>query len=173
MALSWDDICDLEVNYQYPDIIEALEERLKANPNDKEAVIRLGFHYWYVIAEHGCLGITIPWEIYAARFRELLQGYRKTLGNDADFCFSYGLGLDLFHYYLVSDAKDVKILKAYESLGKKLLKKAARLDPFYKKFNRAKITQEEIAEHFSGKACFLRYYNVIPYLPDNTKGQAT
>ncbi len=159
--LSWDEIYNLEVDYKYPAIIEALEERLKENPNDKEAVIRLGFHYWYITAEYRCLGINIPWEQYTARFRELLETYKETLGNDADFCFSYGLGLDLFYYHFVPDATDVKSVKAYESLGKKLLKKAASLDPFYKKFNKSKATQEEVAQHFSGRGCFLKYYNVI------------
>ena len=161
MMLSWDEIYDLEVDYKYPAIIEALEERLKENPDDKEAVIRLGFHYWYITAEYRCLGLNIPWEKYTARFRELLENYKETLGNDADFCFSYGLGLDLFYYHFVPDATDGKSVKAYESLGKKLLKKAASLDPFYKKFNKSKATQEEIAQHFSGRGCFLKYYNVI------------
>lgn len=161
MVPSWDEIYVLEVNYKYPTIIEALEERLKENPDDKEAVIRLGFHYWYITAEYRCLDLNIPWEQYTARFRELLETYKDTLGNDADFCFSYGLGLDLFHYHLVPDANDVNSLKAYESLGKKLLKKAESLNPFYKKFNKSKVTQKEIAQHFSARGCFLKYYNVI------------
>ena len=161
MALSWNEIYDLEVGFKYPAIIEALEERLKEDPNDKEAVIRLGFHYWFITAEYQCLKLNIPFEQYTTRFRELLETYKDTFGNDADFCFSYGLGLELFFYYFVPDAKDAKSVKAYETLGKKLLKKAASLDPFYKKFNKSKATQEDIAQHFSGKGCFLKYYNVI------------
>ncbi|MHC4950303.1 MAG: hypothetical protein ACYTEU_04860, partial [Planctomycetota bacterium] len=107
------------------------------------------------------LKLNIPFEQYTTRFRELLETYKDTFGNDADFCFSYGLGLELFFYYFVPDAKDAKSVKAYETLGKKLLKKAASLDPFYKKFNKSKATQEDIAQHFSGKGCFLKYYNVI------------
>ena len=161
MALSWDEIIELEVGYKYPAVIEAIEKRLKENPNDKEAVIRLGFHYWYITAEYDSLGLNIPWEQYTTRFRELLETYKDTFANDADFCYYYGLGLDLFHYHFVSDANDVKSVKAYEFLGKKLLQKAASLDPFYKKHNKGKTTQEEISQYFSGRGCFLKYYNVI------------
>jgi hypothetical protein len=161
MALSWDEIYILEANYKYPDIIDALEERLKENPDDKEAVIRVGFHYWFITVEYDCLKVKIPFEQYTARFRELLETYKDKFGNDADFCFSYGLGLDMFYYNFVPDAKDIKSLKAYESLGKKLLKKTASLEPFYKKFRKRKATQEDIAQHFSGRACFLKYYNII------------
>ncbi len=161
MVSSWDEIYDLELDYKYPAIIEALEGRLKDNPEDKEAIIRLGFHYWYIIIECDCLKVNIPYEQYTARFRELLEKHKEPLGNDADFCFSYGLGLSMFYYHFVPDAKNVKSLKAYESLGKKLLKKAASIDPFYKKHRKLKATQEEIAQHFSGRGCFLKYYNVI------------
>ncbi|MHC4068357.1 MAG: hypothetical protein ACYS18_04575 [Planctomycetota bacterium] len=161
MAMSWDEICVLEVNLKYPDVIDAIEELLKDNPNDKEAVIRLGFHYWFAVIENDALGLNVPWEEYTTRFRELLNTYKDIFANDADFCFSYGLGLNLCYFYFVPDSSNTKSFKAYESLGKKLLKKAASLDPFYKKFNKAKATQEEIAEHFSGRGCFLRYYNVV------------
>jgi hypothetical protein len=157
MAPSWDEIYELEVNLVYPAAIEALEERLKGNPDEKEAVIRLGFHYWFVIAESGVVCQPVAVEEYAARFRELLWTYMDILGNDADFCFSYGLGLSMFFYNLVASMDD---LEAYEALGKKLMKKAASLDAFYKRFNKQKVTQEEIAQHFSGRGCFARYYGV-------------
>lgn len=159
-APSWNEIYELEVNGEYPSIIEALEDILKENPNDKEAVIRLGFHYWYITAEYKCLKLNIPFDQYTARFRELLETYKDVLCNDADFCFSYGLGLYLFFFNFATKDK-AQSLKVYESLGKKLLKRAAKLDPFYKRFNKSKATQEDIAQHFSGRGCFLKYYTVI------------
>jgi hypothetical protein len=157
MAPSWDEIYELEVNLMYPAAIEALEERLKGDPDEKEAVIRLGFHYWFVISENDCLSLNVPVEQYAARFRELLWTYEDILGEDADFCFSYGLGLSLSFYDLVARMDD---LEAYEALGKKLMKKAASLDAFYKRLNKGKVTQEQIARHFRGRGCFARYYGV-------------
>lgn len=46
MLFGWSKIHELEVGEEYPLALDALEERLRADPFDPEAVIRLGFNLW-------------------------------------------------------------------------------------------------------------------------------
>ena len=55
MPLMLDQIHELEVREDYPTAIDALEERVRADPSDREAVIRLGFNFWYAVVR-ACIG---------------------------------------------------------------------------------------------------------------------
>lgn len=161
MVPSWEQINEFEIAEDYPAAIDTLESRLKADPNDKEAVNRLGFNYWLAIAEGQRLSLNVAVSQYAERFLELLNNYESTLGGDPDFCWAYGLPLSMNYYDFARDGQDVKELEALQLLGEQLLKNAAALDPFYEKFQRGDITQEEIAKRFSGRGCFANYFNVV------------
>jgi hypothetical protein len=104
--------------------------------------------------------LNLPIEQYANRFMELLDEYRSKLQDNADFCFSYGLGLSSNYYYFVKNASDKKELKKCEKLGKDLLKRASKIDNFYKKVIKGRVSQEELRERFTGRGCFENYYNV-------------
>jgi hypothetical protein len=60
MRQSWQEIHALEVSEDYPAAIDALEERLREEPDDAEAVVRLAFNLWYVVAERDGLGTQLP-----------------------------------------------------------------------------------------------------------------
>ena len=46
-----DEIHNLEVQEEYPRVIDELESLLRANPDDSEVVTRLGFNLWLVVVE--------------------------------------------------------------------------------------------------------------------------
>ena len=134
MTLALEKIHELECKEDYPAAIDELEEYVRINPNSAEAVIRLGFNLWYAVEGADRMRKTLLREKYSARFMELFNTYRNILWNNSDFCHSFGLGLNLFYYYFVPDAKDIKVLKSYELLGKRLLRRARKIDPFWKTF---------------------------------------
>jgi hypothetical protein len=136
----------------YPAVIDALEERLVADPNDREALIRLGFNLWYAVADAQRMAKHLPVGQYAARFMELFREHEQRLGDDADFCWAYGLGISLFWH---------EIPDATEELGEAMLAHAKELDPFYEGLFR-EGGQEAIAERFRGRGIFAHYYAVEP-----------
>lgn len=162
--LSLEEIHELEVSETYPEAIDALEQRLAANPDEEETVVRLGFNLW-LIAEEGCrIDPTLPSEEYAERFMQLFGDYRHKLKGSADFCFAFGLGISLFWWLFPA---------ATERQGKALLRSAARLDPLYKRmitpttwfakwryFSGRHPTQPELARRFSGRGVLAKYYGV-------------
>lgn len=160
MTLSWDKIYYLEINEKYPEAINAIEDKLKETPGNAETVIRLGFNLWFAIVEDDRMKLNLPIEQYANRFMELLNEYRSKLQDNADFCFSYGLGLSSDYYRFVKNANDIKELKKCEKLGKDILKRASKIDSFYKKVIKGKVSKDELSEHFKGRGCFERYFNI-------------
>jgi hypothetical protein len=179
MAMSWQEIHELEIGEKYPAAIHALEERLRENPYDYEAVIRLGFNLWYAGEEAGRMGLDLPSSEYYARMMELLELYETELADNSDFCWAFGLGLHLFFYYFPG---------ATEQMGNDLLNRARELDPFWARFRpdykmtwwRIHIvrrlpkffrrslgypfpipheTMREAAERFRGRGIFASYYD--------------
>ena len=61
---SWPHIHDLEVREDYPAAIDALETRLAIDPEDHEAVRRLGFNLWYAVIEQTRMGKDLPVQAY-------------------------------------------------------------------------------------------------------------
>lgn len=112
---------------EYPLALDALDERLRADPCDPEAVIRLGFNLWYAVVENDRLGTHLPTDQYAIRFMELFTRYKDRLADNADFCWAFGLGMSLFWY---------EFPHATEALGNALLARAQQLDPFWKRLMR-------------------------------------
>lgn len=127
MVLSLDHIHELEMNERYPDAIEALEERLENDPHDAETIIRLGFNLWYAAEEADRMSVSLPQQEYYSRVIELLEEYKSELGDNADFCHAFGLGISLFPYYFPGGSQE---------LGDSLLSRAAELDDFYASFMR-------------------------------------
>lgn len=155
---SWEEIFNLEINGQYSVAIEAIEGRLKSDPEEKESVIRLGFLYWLGLCQDIELHLGIHFQQYTERFRELLNTYQSAFKDNADFCFSYGLALSLDYYHFAIDGTNAKELNFYKSMGEALYKNAMKLDQFYMKLSKGKASQGEIADHFANRGCFLRYY---------------
>ena len=162
MDTSWERISQSEATEDYPGAIEALEERLRKDPQEREAVVRLGFDYWLAISESDRLSLDVPMERYAARFLELLRTYESLLSGDADFCWVYGLPLSLQHYNFAQDGRDRDELDSLQAWGEKLLQSAASLDSFYAKLQSGQATQKELAARFGGRGCLARYYCEIP-----------
>lgn len=146
MSHSLEHIHGLEVREDYPAAIDALEHRLRENPTEREAVVRLGFNLWYATHEQSRMGIHLPTERYASRFMELFREYRPLVQDDADFCWAFGLGISLFWFEFPG---------ADERLGEALLARAKELDPFY-----ARMDQEEMRERFRGRGIFASYYAI-------------
>ncbi|MEX0700893.1 MAG: hypothetical protein WD069_02245 [Planctomycetales bacterium] len=145
--LPWPVIHDLEVAEDYPAAIDALEDRLAADPYDREAVIRLGFNLWNVVVEEPRFRNRLPAERYAQRFMELFRAHAEELSSDADFCWAFGLGMSMFPYYFPG---------ATEELGNQLLDRARSLDPFW-------ATLDEPGKDWSrlkGRGIFAAYYAV-------------
>ena len=149
MALSWKEIHELEVTGAYPQAIEALEARLSGETFDPEAVIRLGFNYWYCVVEKDVEDLKVPADEYAKRFMELFDEYKALLANHADFCWAFGLGMSLCWYYFPG---------ATEEMGKELLERSKALDPFWR--NAFCATKEDKAKKLSGRGILSWYYNV-------------
>lgn len=143
----WSHIHDLEVRYEYPAAIDALEARLAAEPNDREAVVRLGFNLWYAVVEACPMGKHLPVERYAQRFMELFRDYAARFSDDADFCWAFGLGMSLFWFDFPG---------ATEVEGHRLLNRAKELDPFWSRIH------DEGADlsRLRNRGIFAAYYRV-------------
>ena len=161
MDATWEGISRKEIAEDYPGAIEALEWRLREDPKEREAVVRLGFNYWLAISGSERLRSKVPMVRYAARFLELLRTYESRLSVDADFCWVYGLPLSMQYYDFARNGRDLEELDSLRSWGEKLLESAASLDGFYKKLQSGQATQDELASRFGGRGCLARYYNVV------------
>jgi len=150
MALSLDDIHELEIRQEYPAAIDALEELVRSDPSDAEAVIRLGFNLWYVVAEAERLQASLPTQHYASRFMELFRQHRDALADNPDFCWAFGQGMNMFWWAFPG---------ATEQLGKSLIDTACRLDGFWSRFW-TDLTEAEGAGRLRGRGILQRYYNV-------------
>jgi len=139
----------LEVGEQYPDAIDALEERLRVHPGEAETVSRLGFNLWYAVAEDCRMGTALPVEEYAVRFMALLRYYESEFRDNADFCWAYGLGLSLFWFYFPMGT---------EEQGNRLLARAASLSPMWGAFSGTGPSQEKLCQHCAGRGIFASYY---------------
>ncbi len=144
-----DQIHELEVSHTYPEAIDALEARLQAIPDEAETIIRLGFNLWYVVVEADAMNLQLPIEIYAIRFVELLRQYEPVLSDNADFCWAFGLGIELFWYNFPAVTEDE---------GKALTARAGELDGFWASFRDSTITQERIAKRLTGRGILSKYY---------------
>ena len=153
-AYTWREIHDLEVGEEYPEAIDALEARIAANPQDAEAVRRLGFNLWYAIAEEGRICNPIPVKEYATRFMTLCRQYADQLSEDADFCWAFGLGLSLFPFYF-SSAMDEAGQRLIEAEGNRLLDRARSLDPMW-----AELPHVGNLSRLKGRGIFASYYHV-------------
>lgn len=70
MPLTLDEIHLLEVREDYPAAINALEDRVGADPSDSEAVIRLGFNLWYAVVEDMRMSLR---SLHRPRLRRILD----------------------------------------------------------------------------------------------------
>src|SRR5881397_3601722 len=136
MALSLSHIHEREIAEDYPLVINALEDRLRENPNEAETVIRLGFNLWYAVVENDRMGKLLPTDQYARRFMELFSQYGETLKNNPDFCGSFGLGMQMFWYFFPG---------ATAERGTSLIDHACILDTFYVRLKQG-LTNHELAE---------------------------
>jgi hypothetical protein len=152
--VSWPEIHDLEVREEYPAAIDALEARLAADPEDREAVRRLGFNLWYAVAEEGRIRHPIPAKEYATRFVALYRQYADRLADDADFCWAFGLGLSLFPFHF-SGATDAAGQRLIETEGNQLLDRARSLAPMW-----AELPRGADLSPLKGRGIFASYYNV-------------
>jgi hypothetical protein len=148
---SLDEIHNLEKAEQYPEVIDSLEERLKKDPSDIETVIRLGFNLWYAAHENQRMQKQLPEGKYRKRFMELLRIYKRSLWNNPDFCWAYGLGLALFWY---------EFPDASEKIGKELINQACKLDPFWAAVKNQNATLAEMKKRLKGRGIFEVYYNL-------------
>jgi hypothetical protein len=153
--MTWDKIHQLELREDYPAAIDALEERLRIDPSEREAVVRLGFNLWYGVVEANRMQKQLPTEKYAARFMDLFRQYRTRFEGDADFCWAFGLGISLFWFNFAG---------ADEKLGEALLTRAKEIDPFYERMLHAG-GQSEMAERFRGRGIFAKYYAIAEPIP--------
>ena len=146
---SWPHIHDLEVSEDYPAAIDALEARLAADPEDPEVVRRLGFNLWYAAHEDARVQKALPVQRYAGRFMELYRQHANQLAEDADFCWAFGLGMQLFWFDFPG---------ATEEEGKRLLDRARALDPFWARFGQPGVEQD--MSRLKNRGIFAAYYNV-------------
>lgn len=148
---SLSEIGQLEITGAYPRAIEALEEQLHADPGNIEVVARPGFNLWYVAHEADRMGKGLPVESYRKRFMELLREYREKGLSSGEFCWAFGLGLDLFWH---------EFPDATETMGPELLSQAEKLDPFWGRIRNGKVMQVELNQRIKDKGIFSRYYQV-------------
>jgi len=148
MLMSLDNIHKLEFSEDYPAVIDELELRLKANPNEIETIVRLGFNLWYAVVENDFLKKNLPVEQYASRFMALFNQYHDDLKDNADFCWVFGQGIQMFWFFFPG---------ADEKMGQSLIDNACRLDDFYKRFWKD-IPHSEVVERFKGRGIFEKYY---------------
>ena len=131
MPRDWEDISRHEMAEEYPVAIAELERFLGENPNDKEAVIRLGFDYWLGIVDADRLNVRgSQASSTARRFMALLRQKEKELGQVADFCWAYGLPLSLHYYYFAINGFDASEVEALRAKGERLLYNAAETRRF-------------------------------------------
>lgn len=71
---------------------------MQAHPHDPEIVIRLGFNLWLAVVEANRIGLKLPIDAYAKQFVWLFRQYESELRNNADFCWAFGLGIELFWF---------------------------------------------------------------------------
>jgi hypothetical protein len=145
--LPWSDIHRLELLEEYPAAIDAIEGRLAADPNETEAIIRLGFNLWYAVVEDSRMQKGLPVQQFAARFMELFDTHFLRLLNDADFCWSYGLGMSLFWFYFPG---------ATEELGNVLLDRARTIEPFWASLHKPGTDLSRLKD----RGIFAAYYHV-------------
>jgi hypothetical protein len=148
MSMSLDNIHELELAEDYPAAIDELELRLKENPNEVETIIRLGFNLWYAVVENECMKKNLPVKQYASRFMDLFHQHYDTLKNNADFCWAFGQGIDMFWFYFSGATK---------KMGQSLIDNACRLDNFYERFFKD-LPPYEIVERFKGRGILDKYY---------------
>ena len=148
MAKPLELIHKLELNEIYPDAIDELEERLKEYPDEVETSVRLGFNLWYVVVENTRMKMNLPTKEYSNRFMNLYNLYSQILLNNADFCWVFGQGINMFWYEFEG---------ATEKLGEELIKRACILDDFYNKFW-TEDNNEKIKDRFIGRGIFANYY---------------
>ncbi len=162
MSMSLDQIHNLEFSEDYPAAIDELESRLKENPNEVETIVRLGFNLWYAVVENDCLKKNLPVQQYASRFMALFSQYHDTLKDNADFCWVFGQGIQMFWFFFPG---------AYEKMGQSLIDKACSLDDFYRRFWKG-MTHTELVERFKGRGIFERYY-CTPFVGRRGEKQST
>jgi ankyrin repeat protein len=136
----------------YPAAIDALEEKLAGDPDDAEAVIRLGFNLWFAVVENDPMMADLPVEQYAERFMDVFHRYEGKLGSNGDFCWAFGLGMSMFSHHFPG---------ATEEMGKRLIGSARELDPFWARFGTQGISSpsmDEQAARFNGRGIFEGYY---------------
>lgn len=148
---SLSEIGQLEITGAYPRAIEALEGLLHRDPGNIEIVARLGFNLWYAAHEADRMGKRLPVESYRKRFMELLREHREKGLSSGEFCWAFGLGLDLFWYEFPG---------ATETMGPDLLSRAEKLDPFWMRIRKGNVKQVEIDRRFKDKGIFSSYYQV-------------
>src|SRR5204863_6506912 len=123
--MNLNEIHNLEMREDYPAVIDALEERLKAYPNESETVLRLGFNLWYAVVANDRLKKDLPIDKYAARFTELYEATKEAFIENADYCWAFGLGISMFYYFFPNVS---------EEEGKALLNRAKEKDKFWAHF---------------------------------------
>ena len=144
MVLTLREIHTLEMAEDYPAAIDALEDRLREDPTECETVVRLGFNLWYAVAEAMRFKVTLPTDLYAARFIELYEEYKDRFMDNADFCWAFGLGMSLFPYFFCGVTED---------MGNDWLDRAKRLDSFWQD-----MPSGDFAQRFTGRGIFEKYY---------------
>jgi hypothetical protein len=152
--LTLSEIHNLEIQEQYPRAIDELECFLQVDPRNSEIVTRLGFNLWLAVVEAERMGVQVPMDAYATRFVELLRQYEPIFPDNADFCWAFGLGIELFWFHFPGMS---------EEDGKALTTKARRLDTFWARFHDGSITQEELAQRLAGRGALAKYYDVGEY----------
>ena len=150
MTLSLSEIHEFEIREDYPTAINKLEAHLEENPTGPETVIRLGFNLWYTVIENDRIGKNLPTEDYASRFMALFHTYRERFWKNADFCWAFGKGINLFWYHFPG---------ATEELGQTLIDRASELDPFYERFW-SDLPPCAVRDRFKGRGILALYYDV-------------
>ena len=151
MIPTWEEIREMELRRDYCAAIAALETRLASSAGyGEEAVIRLGFNLWLAVVyamerdEYG-----EPYAGYARRFVELLRKYEEQLHDNADFCWAFGQGIEMFWPEFPGTTREE---------GAALIKRAESLDSFWARFWTGGISREEREEKFRGRGVFEGYY---------------
>jgi len=127
--LSIEEIEVLEDESKWEQAREALLERYRANPNDLQTVIRLGFLSWYVLVEWGCIHVTedMNQRTYQTILDEVAHTGFDNFSDNADFLWCFGYMIFLFPYYFGDfdqwQQKGIEMTKqAYEKMKDPMLK---------------------------------------------------
>ena len=142
MCLKWQKISELESVGDHKQAVEAIQTRLIENPDEAEAVIRLGLNLWYA------LDSLPPQEArdWAEWFMVLFARHHRPLGGNADFCWAFGKGM-CRHW--------PELPGASEALGRSLVQRAAALDPFWARIESGTL-QEGDAQRLEGRGLLER-----------------